>query len=179
MRVIGLLLPKLREVIEVSVRNYLDGDHESMSGNIRLAVIDDVNDIKCVVNAAYSHYMPIIGCKPGPMVDNYDISIGMGRVYVIECDKVIQGVLVLIMNDAELLLDNIAVAPSAQGRGLGRKMLEFAERTAVAAGCRFIRLYTNEAMVENLSLYHRIGYSETHRAEEKGLRRVYMVKPVA
>ncbi len=31
-------------------------------------------------------------------------------------------------------------------------------------------------MTENISLYSRIGYEETHRAEEKGLRRVYMVK---
>lgn len=113
------------------------------------------------------------------MLDNYKYMIGKGYVYVIDCDKVVQSVLVLIPEDADMILHNVAVAPSAQGRGLGRKMLEFAEKTAVAAGCRFIRLYTNEAMIENLSLYHRFGYSETHRAEEKGLRRVYMVKPVA
>ena len=31
-------------------------------------------------------------------------------------------------------------------------------------------------MTENIALYSRIGYVETHRAEEKGLRRVYMTK---
>ena len=31
-------------------------------------------------------------------------------------------------------------------------------------------------MTENIALYSRIGYVETHRAEENGLRRVYMSK---
>ena len=57
-------------------------------------------------------------------------------------------------------------------------MLEFAERAAVDAGYRSIRLDTNEVMTENIALYTRIGYSETHRVEEKGLRRVYMIKLV-
>jgi len=78
-----------------------------------------------------------------------------------------------------MLLDNVAVAPFAQGLGLGRKMLEFAERAARDAGFRSIRLYTNEAMTENVSLYSRIGYCETHGAEEKGLRRVYMTKQLS
>ena len=33
-------------------------------------------------------------------------------------------------------------------------------------------------MTENIALYSRIGYAETHRIEEKGLRRVYMAKPL-
>ncbi len=75
-----------------------------------------------------------------------------------------------------MLLDNVAVAPACQGQGLGRAMLQFAERAAIASGYRSIRLYTNEAMIENIRLYSRIGYVEAHRAEEKGLRRVYMTK---
>ena len=34
-------------------------------------------------------------------------------------------------------------------------------------------------MTENIALYARLGYAETHRAEEKGFRRVYMAKPLA
>ena len=47
------------------------------------------------------------------------------------------------------------------------------------AGYATVRLYTNEAMTENIKLYAKIGYAETHRAEEKGLRRVYMAKTVS
>lgn len=75
-----------------------------------------------------------------------------------------------------MLLDNVAVDPIRQGSGVGRKLLAFAEQAALKAGYRSIRLYTNEAMTENIALYARIGYVETHRGEEKGLRRVYMTK---
>jgi ribosomal protein S18 acetylase RimI-like enzyme len=75
-----------------------------------------------------------------------------------------------------MLLDNVAVAPAAQGSGLGRLLLEFAEHAATKAGYHAIKLYTNEAMMENIALYSRIGYAETHRVEEKRLRRVYMRK---
>jgi hypothetical protein len=34
-------------------------------------------------------------------------------------------------------------------------------------------------MVENIAMYSRNGYIETHRAEEKGVRRVYMAKLLA
>ena len=112
------------------------------------------------------------------MLDDYQRLIRAGRVQVIEHGGRVQGVLVLIPQEDAMLLDNVAVLPSAQGSGLGRKLLEFAERAAVDAGYRFMRLYTNEAMTENIGLYTRIGYRETHRVEEKGLRRVYMTKPL-
>jgi hypothetical protein len=55
-------------------------------------------------------------------------------------------------------------------------LLEFAERAALDAGYGAVRLHTNEAMTENIALYGRIGFIETHRAEEKGYRRVHMRK---
>lgn len=112
------------------------------------------------------------------MLDDYAALIAKGNVHVIEHNGMVKGVLVLIREERHMLLDNVAVSPDAQGLGLGRRMLEFAERAAMASGYRSIRLYTNEAMTENIRLYSRIGYVETHRAEEKGLRRVYMAKPL-
>ena len=146
--------------------------------DLRAATSDDLGAVEDVVRSAYCHYVPRIGREPGPMLDDYNRLIREGRVHVVEDDGVVRGVLVLIPQDDAMLLDNVAVSPAAQGLGLGRKLLEFAERTAVNAGYQSIRLYTNEAMTENIELYTRIGYSETHRVEEKGLRRVYMVKPV-
>lgn len=153
--------------------------HVAMQPDLRLATRDDLHAVKNIVRSAYSHYVSRIGREPGPMLDDYSILIEGGRVHVVEQDDVVQGILVLLPEDDAMLLDNVAVAPSAQGLGLGRRMLEFAERAAKDAGYHSIRLYTNEAMTENISLYSRIGYSETHRAEEKGLRRVYMTKPLA
>jgi hypothetical protein len=41
-----------------------------------------------------------------------------------------------------------------------------------------IRLYTNAAMTENLSMYAHLGFVETHRAVEKGFDRVYLRWPL-
>jgi ribosomal protein S18 acetylase RimI-like enzyme len=150
-----------------------------MNAPLRLAVIADRQAIETIVAAAYGAYTARIGRDPGPMSDDYGALILQGRVHVVEAEGMVQGLLVLIPETDAMLLDNVAVAPSAQGRGFGRKLLEFAERTAADAGYRSIKLYTNEAMTENIALYCSIGYSETHRISEKGFRRVYMAKSLA
>jgi GNAT superfamily N-acetyltransferase len=147
-----------------------------MTTDLRLATPADLAAVESIVHAAYEPYVARMGRKPGPMLDDYAALVAEGRVHVLEIGGVVEGLVVLIPLANSMLLDNIAVAPSGQGKGLGRKLLEFAEATAGAAGYGSISLYTNEMMVENIGLYGRIGYVETHRAEEYGFRRVYMRK---
>jgi len=77
------------------------------------------------------------------------------------------------------LLDNIAVLPDCQGKGHVRALIAFAEAEARRRGWREIRLYTHALMTENIALYTRIGFAETHRVSEKGYDRVYMTKRLA
>ncbi|MDQ0669126.1 GNAT family N-acetyltransferase [Pseudomonas sp. W2I6] len=144
-----------------------------MPTHIRPATVDDIAAIEAIVHAAYSPYIQRIGRKPGPMLDDYRQQVAAERVHVLESAGQVRGFVVLIHHDEYLLLDNLAVDPGAQGLGYGRLLLDFAERQARHGS---IRLYTNEAMTENIALYTRKGYVETHRAEENGLRRVYMQK---
>ncbi len=145
---------------------------------IRTAHSQDCPAVEAIVAAVYLPYVARIGREPGPMKDDYAALIEAGVVHVIEAAGRVCGVLVLIAEDGVMLLDNVVIDPSFQGRGFGRRLLQFAEETACVAGYRKIRLYTNVAMVENIALYRRIGYVETHRAEEKGYARVYMTKPL-
>jgi len=140
---------------------------------IRPATVDDIAAIEAIVYAASPPYTERIGRKPGPMLDDYGHQVAAGGVHVLERAGRVHGFVVLIHHDEYLLLDNLAVDPGAQGLGYGRLLLEFTERQARQGS---IRLYTNEAMTENIALYARKGYVETHRAEENGLRRVYMQK---
>jgi ribosomal protein S18 acetylase RimI-like enzyme len=71
-------------------------------------------------------------------------------------------------------VDNIAVDPASQGQGLGRHLFAYAAAEARRLHLPALRLYTNVAMVENLAMYARIGFVETHRAVENGFDRVYM-----
>ncbi|MGS1008272.1 GNAT family N-acetyltransferase [Achromobacter anxifer] len=149
-----------------------------MPPDIRLATPDDLPDIERIVAQAYGHYVARIGATPGPMLDDYPARIAQGVLYVLRVRDTVQAVLVLIPEAGCLLLDNIAVAPQAQGKGHGRDLMQFAESTARRAGYASIRLYTQEKMTENIAIYRRYGYVETHRAEEIGLKRVFMKKPL-
>ena len=151
-----------------------------MGTNIRPAVSADCCRITALATAAYARYLERMNKKPAPMVENYAKCIAEGCVFVLEVPSsvspTIAGFIVLLPGKDVLLLDNVAVDPAAQGRGYGKMLMAFAEKHAREAGFRRISLYTNEAMTENLQLYPRLGYTETHRALEEGFKRVFFSK---
>lgn len=143
---------------------------------IRPARSEEAAVVRSIVHDAYSHYVPRIGKPPGPMLDDYAGRIAAGQVWVLDEEGNICGILVLEDQSSALLLDNIAVAPSAQGKGCGRRLMVFAEEEARRRGHDAIILYTHVLMTENIALYRRGGYAETGRVSEKGFDRVYMRK---
>jgi ribosomal protein S18 acetylase RimI-like enzyme len=110
------------------------------------------------------------------MIEDYAKLIQQGLVSVVEINSAIVGVLVLSVTDEGLLLDNVAVEPSSQRKGIGKYLLKFAEAEARRQGYHSIFLYTHEKMTENQSLYARIGYVEYDRRVDMGFSRVYMRK---
>ncbi len=145
---------------------------------IRRARPADLEAIQEIVETAYSPYIPRMGQKPGPMLDDYAALIAAERVHVAELDGAVAALLVLLPQEDAMLLDNIAVSPRAQGHGIGRALMDFADAQARAGDYARIRLYTNALMTENLVLYPRLGYRETGRVQEKGFDRVYFEKPI-
>ena len=143
---------------------------------IRAATGTDVFSITEIVDQAYRHYIARMGKPPGPMLDDYAARVLEGMVWVLEEGSVIAGTIVLLSATDYLLLDNIAVSPSRQGSGLGRRLLAFAEAEALRRGYDEIRLYSHQTMVENQRLYALIGYEETGRGTEAGYDRVFMRK---
>jgi ribosomal protein S18 acetylase RimI-like enzyme len=143
---------------------------------IRAATAADVPAIAEIVEQAYRHYIARIGKPPGPMLDDYATRVLEGAVWVLDEGAEIAALIVLLPAPNYLLLDNIAVSPSRQGLGLGRRLLAFAEDEALRRGYREIRLYTHQTMVENQLFYTSIGYEETGRGSEAGYDRVFMRK---
>lgn len=147
-----------------------------MLSAIELATPDDRRAIEAIVENAYGHYIERIGTKPGPMRDDYADYIDRRYVHVLKDEKGVAAIIVLIAEPEAMLLDNVAVAPHAQGKGYGRLLMDFAEQQAQEAGLKTIRLYTHELMSENQAIYKKRGYIETHREEQNGLKRVFMEK---
>jgi N-acetylglutamate synthase-like GNAT family acetyltransferase len=147
--------------------------------SIRRATAADLAEIAQLITAAYEKYVERIGRPPAPMTADYAVALAHSRVWVLVRDDTILGALVTEDHADHLLLETVAVAPAAQGSGYGALLLDRAERDAVELELPEVRLYTNEAMTENLTFYPRHGYRETGRAVEDGFRRVYFSKTVA
>jgi len=143
---------------------------------IRTAIITDAAGMRACVESAYRQYIPVIGKKPGPMLDDYSQVVLLHQAFVVEIDEVIAGVLVLIHNNKGILLDNVAVHTNFQGRGIGSKLVRLAEDEVQRQGYDSLELYTHELMTENYHAYLKLGYVEIERREEKGYARIYMQK---
>src|SRR5690349_8794181 len=126
---------------------------------IRPSRTEDVDAISRLVRDAYGHYVTRLGKPPGPMLDDYARRVADGQAWVLESGGTLTGLVVLEeTGDGALLLDNVAVAPGAQGKGFGRVLIAFAEAEAGRRGHGEVRLYTNVMMTENLALYGRLRF---------------------
>jgi ribosomal protein S18 acetylase RimI-like enzyme len=100
------------------------------------------------------------------------------RFDLLEIDGRLAALIETIEQPDHLLIENVAVLPQHQGRGLGRRLLALAEDLARDHGHAEIRLYTNKLFVENIALYRRLGYRvDREEANERGVA-VHMSKPL-
>jgi len=146
---------------------------------IRKARVPDLEAIEAIVEAAYGAYVERIGMRPGPMEADYREQIERGLVWVAE-DEAVIGLIVLVEEPEQLLIENVAVEPARQGEGVGRALLGHAEDEARRAGLGAVRLFTHEKMTENQVLYARLGYRETERrVQPPGFALVFMSKSLS
>ena len=143
---------------------------------MRSATIADLEAIQAIVAEAYTPYIARMGQAPGPMSDDYAQHIVDGTIFLIDDAAGVTGLIVLLPRPDHLLLDNVAVATRARGRGVGRTLLDFAERVAMRLGTPELRLYTHVTMTENQAIYRAAGWEETGRGEQAGFQRVFFRK---
>jgi ribosomal protein S18 acetylase RimI-like enzyme len=146
--------------------------------SLRPATGEDVLALTELVDAAYGHYVERLGGPPGPMTEDYAEVVERRQTTVAERDGRIVGLIVVGPDEGAFFVDNVAVHPADQGRGVGRTLLRHAEATARRAGFDALHLYTHERMTENLALYARIGYVEYDRRRHGDAVLVYLRKPL-
>ena len=143
---------------------------------LRRATDADVQAITELVAAAYRHYEPMIGRTPLPMLVHYADALRDHDVWVLDLDGGLVGVIELRERADHLWVENVAVAPRWQGRGFGRLLLQHAEVEAASHGLGEIGLLTNERYSDNIAMYTRYGYRETHRVPHQGTDLVFFRK---
>jgi ribosomal protein S18 acetylase RimI-like enzyme len=155
----------------------------SLRQAIRQATASDVERIEELVESAYGKWVPILGLRPAPMDADYAALLQGGDpgtdVFVLADPQVIGVLVIAPEGDDALMVENVAVDPEQQGRGIGPALLEFAEDQARSRGLSELRLYTHELMASNLDLYERLGWQEYERRKTGDFARVFMRKPVS
>jgi ribosomal protein S18 acetylase RimI-like enzyme len=110
------------------------------------------------------------------MVADFATQISAGLLHVAESDGEFAGFIVVYPRGDHMHVENIAILPALQGRGVGRALLAFVEAEARRRGYAALELYTNAKMTENQAFYPRLGYVETARRNENGFSRVFYRK---
>ena len=125
---------------------------------LRQATAADAGAIRELTRQAYAKWVPLIGREPKPMTADYDEAVARHRFDLLYVDGTLAALIETIREADHLLVENLAVSPDFQGRGLGRKLMAHAETLAHELGYREIRLYTNQRFAGNIALYRRLGY---------------------
>ena len=138
---------------------------------IRAATAADLPAIVALTASAYAVYDLVLDAPAVPVTEDYAPRVAAGEVWLLEERAspaglplgLPAGLIVLETHPDHLMIFSVVVAPGQQGRGLGQRLLAFADGRARASGLTELRLYTNARMTRNIALYTRYGYRETGR----------------
>jgi ribosomal protein S18 acetylase RimI-like enzyme len=145
----------------------------------RPAQPDDAAAIRALVRVAYAKWVPVLGREPRPMQADYEAAVREHAFDIAERDGQMVALIETMLHTDHCWIENIAVAPAAQGQGLGTLLLERTEAKARAANREELRLLTNGRMDINIALYRRLGFTLDKKEPFGDGTVVYMSKRLA
>jgi GNAT superfamily N-acetyltransferase len=128
---------------------------------VRLADAGDTDALVSLINAAFIVERPLI---EGDRINAEKLAalFGTGKFLLLEKGSTLISCIYIEIKDSRRgYLGLLAVDPTRQKTGLGRRMLEAAEKFLKDAGCDFADLRVVNARAELQPIYERLGYSVT------------------
>jgi len=143
--------------------------------HIREAVPEDSDSLKNCMESAYAAYQERMGgLRLPPMDVDYLSEIKNYPTWVVDSEGSILGGLIMVFENEQASIANIAVDPRFQGQGIGGALIKVAESKAKDSSFSELHLATHVLLNENISLYQHLGWEETGRDET----RVFMKKEI-
>ena len=97
------------------------------------------------------------------MTADYDKAVVEHVIDLFEENGALAALVETIPSGDYLLIENVAVSPHHQGKGLGDGLVAHAESLAANLGFDEVRLYTNVLFSSNIAFYAKRGFSEFSR----------------
>ncbi len=142
-----------------------------------LAQPSDLARVTACVRAAYEPSAAEIGVRLAPLDTDYAASIARNEVHLsLTPDGEVDGLILFRAEPPVMHLDNVAVPPAGQGKGIGGRLIAFCEGEARRLGCTSVELYTNQMLLRNIAIYLRLGYEVTDRRLDEGFHRIFFRK---
>jgi ribosomal protein S18 acetylase RimI-like enzyme len=142
----------------------------------RPAVAADSGELAEIAREAYGKYLDLVDEPPAPILLDYDQVAASGRTHVAVADGRILGMVTVEPDDPYLILRNLAVRPSCQGQGTGKRLVALVESMARSAGLKGVRLWTRAEMTDNIAFYRALDYEITHSEKNERSHRVFFCR---
>jgi N-acetylglutamate synthase-like GNAT family acetyltransferase len=142
---------------------------------IREATANDSEGLKDCMESAYATYRERMDGKRLPPMDvDYFSEIQNYPTWVVDSNGMILGGLIMVFEESEASIANIAVEPKSQGKGIGTALMRYAELKAREKHFSELHLATHVLLNENISLYQHLGWKITGKDET----RIFMKKVI-
>jgi GNAT superfamily N-acetyltransferase len=145
---------------------------------LRTAVPADADAVRALTRAAYAKWVAVTGREPLPMRADHARAVREHRVDLLLVGGALVALIEMVPRADGLLVENVAVDPTRQGEGHGKRLLAHAEAVAAGLSLPVVRLYTNKLFAANLSFYAGLGYAVEREEALNGGTAVHMAKPV-
>lgn len=125
-------------------------------GAIRPARLDDLNALLDLENRCF------VTDRLSRRSFRYLLTRGNAETLVDEAGDVLRGYCIVLFNDGTSLarLYSLAVAPEAQGQGVGRALVQAAEHMAIDNDCMHMRLEIRTDNQPSIKLFMKCGYKQ-------------------
>ncbi|MCX8173826.1 MAG: GNAT family N-acetyltransferase [Thermoplasmata archaeon] len=143
---------------------------------IRMAKKEDISGILAVERESFEEYL-----RYSPAEMRYLLFEANSEGWVAEMDGKIAGYYILLFrkNARVARLYSIAVAEEWRGKGIGRALLQHAEKRAIERGCSAMHLEVKTTNCSAIDLYTKNGYSQVEILPDyykKGVHGIRMEK---
>ena len=142
-----------------------------MGSSIEIIRTTDIKDAPLIHNVLFEAFNPYSeqyteAAMKATIVSTKDLEERLGspdfEVLIARYNNIIAGT-ASVKTEAgrNLYLSSMAVKPECYGKGIGYRILEEVEKTAITKGCLTVSLETSAPLVNAINLYEKFGFERT------------------